>query len=68
MNQVKQNVLVSAILFLSLLTSVALSYAITPTTAATIKADKKIELKVTTKNKKNALNQSLIILLPKKGL
>lgn len=64
MNQLKQNIMVVSILFLSLLTSVALSYAITP--AATNKATQE-PINKTIKTEGNALkmNKSLAILLPR---
>ncbi len=67
MNQVKQNILVSAILFLSLLLSVALSYAITPNSATVTEVKQPTEQQTKQKEHTNKLNQSLQILLPKKG-
>ncbi len=64
MNQLKQNIMVVSILFLSLLTSVALSYAITPT--ATSKVPQQ-PISKTIKAEGNALkiNKSITILLPR---
>lgn len=67
MNQVKQNILVSAILFLSLLLSVALSYAITPNSATVTKVKPPAEQQTKQPSQAEKLNQSLQILLPKKG-
>lgn len=64
MNQTKQNILVVSILFLSLLTSVALSYAITPTNnqAAVDKPVMKQTLKAAEPQKQS--KTSLKLLLP----
>ncbi len=65
MSQFKQNILVVAILFLSLLSSVALSYAITPS-EPTINENNPIEQVIKDKKKSaKTLNQTMIILLPK---
>lgn len=63
MNQFKQNLWVVSILFFSLMTSVALSYAITP--AATVKKvpAKAVQLIKVEKNKLK-LNQILTLLIP----
>ncbi len=64
MNQIKQNIMVVAILFLSLLSSVVLSYAITPT-AVTEVEHKQVTHKIKAEGKAIKKNLSLHILLPK---
>ena len=64
MTQLKQNIMVVSILFLSLLTSVALSYAITPSATNEVPQQ---PINKTIKAEGNALNsnKSLTILLPR---
>lgn len=66
MSQIKQNILVVAILFISLLSSVALSYVITPNQATMTEQShlKKIKQSKEAKSSK-AMNQAVNILLPK---
>lgn len=65
MSQTKQNILVVAILFLSLLSSVALSYVITPN-QATVTEQQPIKQVIKEKTKSaQALKQAMIILIPK---
>lgn len=63
MNQIKQNIMVVSILFLSLLTSVMLSYAITPTADSEAK-HKQVTHTIKAENKTLKKNLSLNILLP----
>ncbi|MCX7552975.1 hypothetical protein OS175_03715 [Marinicella sp. S1101] len=65
MSQTKQNILVVAILFLSLLSSVALSYIITPN-QATLTEQQPIKQVIKEKTKSaQPLKQAMVILLPK---
>ena len=64
MNQLKQNIMVVSILFLSLLTSVALSYAITPTDSPKA-ADQPISKTIKAEGNALKTNKSLVILLPR---
>ncbi|VAW44638.1 hypothetical protein MNBD_GAMMA02-1659 [hydrothermal vent metagenome] len=63
MNHFKQNIWVVSILFLSLMSSVALSYMITPN-SKTVTEKAKIVKPIKADPNKKGLNESLIILLP----
>lgn len=69
MNQTKQNIMVVAILFFSLLSSVAFSYIITPMSKTMTEVNqseiKLAEKNLKGKNKPLKMKQSLTILLPK---
>jgi preprotein translocase subunit YajC len=66
MNHLKQNIWVVSILFLSLMSSVALSYMITPN-SKTMTETKKIMQPIKADPKPKSLNQSFTLLLPKVG-
>jgi len=63
MNHFKQNIWVVSILFLSLMSSVALSYMITPN-SKTMTQKVKLVKPIKAELKKKGLNVSLTILLP----
>ncbi len=66
MSQIKQNILVVAILFISLLSSVALSYVITPN-PATMTEKQPINKVIKTEEAKSAkvMTNALLKLIPK---
>ncbi|MGJ8663445.1 MAG: hypothetical protein ACSHWU_07335 [Marinicella sp.] len=66
MNQTKQNIWVVAILFFSLLSSVAFSYVITPT-SKTMTEMKQVEKTIKAENKSKKMKKMLTLLLPKVG-
>lgn len=66
MSQLKQNILVVAILFVSLLSSVALSYVITPNqTTMTEKSHINKVMKTDESKPSKAMNKAVLLLLPK---
>lgn len=66
MNHYKQNIWVVSILFLSLMSSVALSYMITPN-SKTLTEEVKINKTIKAESKKLGIDKAFVILLPKVG-